>query len=330
MILIVLGALIGAAGMNRRRRAMALHDAVAPPRPGPVVDEPSRSDGAGVRMVVNPDSGPVLSGDPTPTLRDALPKAELIVLDEDVDLEAVMRAPGAEVLGAAGGDGTINAVAAIASELDLPLLAAPAGTFNHLCADARIDTVEQAVEALQHGEAVKVDVGFIDGKVFMNTATLGVYVELVDARERFEKRIGKLPALLVALVLVLRRGDPMDLEIDGRHRRVWLLFAGNGAYHPHGMLPIGRPRLDDGLLDVRLVDGTVPWARVRLIGAVLVGRLGHTKAYEERRAERVSVCSRAGSLRVAIDGETCDVGARFEIHKKPLGLTLFSPAKPAV
>jgi undecaprenyl-diphosphatase len=330
IVVILLSALVGAAGMSRKRRAVALHDAVAPPRPGPVVDQPCRADGAGLRMVVNPDSGPMLSPDPTPTLQEAFPKAELIELTEDLDLDAVLRAPGAEVLGAAGGDGTINCVAAIASDLGLPLLAAPAGTFNHLCADARVDSVEQAIEALQHGEAVSVDVGRIDGKVFMNTATLGLYVELVDARERFEKKIGKLPALLVAVVLVLGKGEPMDLEIDGRHRRIWLLFAGNGTYHPHGMLPIGRPRLDDGLLDVRLIDGSVPWARTRLLGAIVLGRLNRTKAYEERRTDRISVCSRAGSLRVAIDGETCDVGDDFDIHKKALGLTLFSPAKPAI
>jgi undecaprenyl-diphosphatase len=96
------------------------------------------------------------------------------------------------------------------------------------------------------------------------------------------------------------------------------------------MLPIGRPRLDDGLLDVRLIDGSVPWARTRLLGAIVLGRLNRTKAYEERRTDRISVCSRAGSLRVAIDGETCDVGDDFDIHKKALGLTLFSPAKPAI
>jgi undecaprenyl-diphosphatase len=330
LVVLLVSVLVGAAGMSRRRRAIALHDAVAPPRPGPVVDQPCRADGEGVRMVVNPDSGPMLSPDPTPILREALPEAELIELTEDLDLDEVLRRPGAEVLGAAGGDGTINCVAAIAADLGLPMLAAPAGTFNHLCADARIDSVEQAIEAVKHGEAIQVDVGRIDGHIFMNTATLGLYVELVDVRERFEKRIGKFPALLVALVLVLGRGEPMDLEIDGRHRRIWLLFAGNGTYHPRGMLPVGRPRLDDGLLDVRLIDGSVPWARTRLVGALLVGRLSRTKAYEERPTESISICSRAGSLRVAIDGETCDVGDSFDIKKQSLGLSLFSPAKPAI
>ena len=330
LVVLLVSVLVGAAGMSRRRRAIALHDAVAPARPGPVVEQQCRPDGEGVRMIVNPDSGPMLSPDPTPTIREALPKAELIELTEDLDLDAVLRRPGAEVLGAAGGDGTINCVAAIAADMGLPMLAAPAGTFNHLCADARIDSVEQAIEAVNQGEAVQVDIGRIDGHIFMNTATLGLYVELVDARERFEKRIGKFPALLVALVLVLGRGEPMDLEIDGRHRRIWLLFAGNCTYHPRGMLPVGRPRLDDGLLDVRLIDGSVPWARTRLVGALLLGRLNRTKAYEERPTESISICSRAGSLRVAIDGETCDVGDSFDIKKQPLGLTLFSPAKPAI
>ena len=280
--------------------------------------------------VTSPNSQQSGTSTDPPILSEALPKAELIELTDDLDLDAVLRKPGAEVLGAAGGDGTINCVAAIAADMGLPMLAAPAGTFNHLCADARIDSVEQAIEAVNQGEAVRVDIGRIDGRIFMNTATLGLYVELVDVRERFEKRIGKFPALLVALVLVLGRGEPMDLEIDGRHRRVWLLFAGNCTYHPRGMLPVGRPRLDDGLLDVRLVDGSVPWARTRLVGALLMGRLSRTKAYEERPTETISIRSRAGSLRVAIDGETCDVGDAFEIRKQPLGLTLFSPAKPAV
>ena len=61
-----------------------------------------------------------------------------------------------------------------------------------------------------------------------------------------------------------------------------------------------------------------------------MGRLSRTKAYEERPTESISICSRAGSLRVAIDGETCDVGDSFDIKKQSLGLTLFSPAKPAV
>lgn len=320
VVVVALGSVV-----ERRRRSAERHEAAAPDRAGPDRRQPARPDGAGVRIVVNPDSGSLLSGDPTAELRAALPGAELIELTDDLDLDAALRAPGAEVLGAAGGDGTINCVAAVANDVGLPLLAAPAGTFNHLCADARIGSVDEAVEAVRAGSAVQVDIGRIDGKVFMNTATLGAYVELVDARQRYEGRIGKLPALVVALVQTLGIGEPMDLEIDGRDRRVWLLFAGNGTYQPHGMVPIGRPRLDDGLLDVRLVDGDRRWARTRLVVALLTGRLARTPVYEERRAARVDVRSHRSPLRAAIDGETCDVGSTFAIEKQPLALTLFAP-----
>ena len=128
--------------------------------------------------------------------------------------------------------------------------------------------------------SVLVDVGAADGAAFLNTASTGVYVDLVKARERLEPSLGKWPAMLIALADVLRGGKPVDLMVNGRRRKVWLLFAGNCRYEPSGAAPGYRPDLADGTLDVRMVDGSQPLARTRLVVAVLLGTLGRCRVYQ--------------------------------------------------
>ena len=185
----------------------------------------------------------------------------------------------ARILGVAGGDGSIRLAAGIAADAGLPLLVVPAGTFNHFAADLGLGSVDDALDALRDGDSVLVDVAAADGAAFLNTASTGVYVDLVRAREKLEPTAGKWPAMLVALVGVLRTGRPVELTVNGRRRRVWLLFAGNCRYEPSGAAPAYRPDLADGSLDIRMVDGSQPLARTRLVVAVLLGTLGRCRVY---------------------------------------------------
>lgn len=130
---------------------------------------------------------------------------------------------------------------------------------------------------------------------------------------------------MVALITVLRRSVPCDVELDGRRRRVWLVFVGNCVYQPRGFAPAWRERLDDGLLDIRLVDGDAPRARLRLLAAVLTGTLARSRVYETFTAERLHVCSPSGPMRLARDGEVFDGPAEFDIAKHPGRLDVFAP-----
>ena len=171
----------------------------------------------------------------------------------------------------------------------------PAGTFNHFAADLGVGSVDDALAALRDGDSVLVDVATADGAAFLNTASTGVYVDLVKAREKLEPAVGKWPAMLVALVGVLRTGRPVDLIVNGRRRRVWLLFAGNCRYEPSGAAPAYRPDLADGTLDVRMVDGSQPLARTRLIAAVLLGTLGRCRVYRTWSATSLRIASPAAA-----------------------------------
>jgi len=300
-------------------------DALPIPRRIPDPDARPSPDGAGVRIVVNPSSGPAWTSSPADALRAALPGAEVVELGEGDDLEDLLAGDDLVAIGAAGGDGTLSAVARIAADRDLPLVAVPAGTLNHLARDLGLGGVDDAADAVRAGTVARMDLGVVADRCFVNTLSFGGYPQLVDRRERLEGRIGKWPALLVALVVELRKMRPLRLEIDGRPMRVWLAWVGNGRYDPAGFGPSWRSQLDDGELDVRIVHGGQRHARTRLLLHVFTGRLSTCRVYEERRAATLRIRSLDGPLRLAVDGETFDAPAEVDVTKRRRALQVAVP-----
>jgi len=282
-------------------------------------------EGAGLVVVVNASAG---SGDTVADeLRAELPRAEIVEIESGDDLLEALEAAAdrARALGVAGGDGTVNAAAQVAADRKLPLLVVPGGTLNHFAHALGVDTVADAAAAVRDGRVVVVDRAELAGQTFLNTGSIGSYTDLVDAREKLEDRIGKWPAMVTALVGVLRHSEPVAVELDGVPTTVWMVFIGNCRYHPDGFGPSWRERLDDGMLDIRIVHGH-PWSRVRLLAAVLTGTLGRSRVYEQRCVARMEVRSLDGPLRLARDGETFDGPAAFAICKADEPLRVFAPA----
>jgi membrane-associated phospholipid phosphatase/diacylglycerol kinase family enzyme len=291
-------------------------------------DAPAAPTGAGLVVVVNCSAG-TASQDLADSLGESLPDAEIIVATADDDLPAVFTkaTERATILGVAGGDGSVRLAAGFATDAGLPLLVVPAGTFNHFAADLGLRSAEDAVAALRAGDSVLVDLATAGREVFLNTASTGVYVDLVRAREQLEPELGKWPAVMVALVNVLRTSKPVDLLVDGRRRRVWLLFVGNCRYEPSGAAPAYRPELADGALDVRLVEGSQPLARVRLITAVLLGTLGRCRVYKTWPAASVRLATPDGSpVQLSLDGETTESAAAIQVTKHRKSLLVYRPA----
>lgn len=306
-----------------------------PPADGPEARKVSlpgvatpHTDGAGLFVAVNTASG---NGDsPADDLRDELPRAEVedveIVDGKELRKALDAGAESAVALGVSGGDGSINTAAQVALEHDAPLAVFPSGTFNHLAGALSIEAPGETAAAVRNGEAVAIDAATIDGHVFVNTASFGAYAELVDMRERLEKRLGKWPAVVVALVRVLRTSKPVAVEIDGQPRKVWMAFIGNCRYFPSGFAPSWRRRLDDEQIDFRCVDGSTPFARTRLVLAVLTGRLGRSKVYEQRVVKELRIRSLEGPLRLARDGETFMSSSEdVVVRKLPQRLAVYCP-----
>lgn len=323
---------------------------------GPDLALPASPDGEGVLIVVNPASGGgALRADPLRTLEARLPRARVHRLADDEDPAAVVRAAvlGAappRIVGVCGGDGTIAAVAQVAREAALPLLAVPGGTFNHFARAVGAPTADLAVDAIQRGEGTLVDVaelrlGDQAPVTVLNTASLGVHPDFVAVREQLESRLGRWPAALVSAARVLRRADPVSLELDGRPVEVWAFFVGVGRYETSGAAPLQRTRLDEGVLDVRLLRaGSRARAAASLVfgrGPRTTGRHRPSRRIETFTAERVEVSVRrrgGGVPGFAHDGEVAldeaaaadaagpTIGYRASVAVVPAALEVYRPA----
>src|SRR3954466_10064674 len=109
----------------------------------------TRPDGTGIEIVVNPSAGPAIGRDPAEQLRDELPGAKVVALDDAGDLPDALEhaAARADVLGVCGGDGSVNAAAGVASQHERVLFVVPGGTLNHFARDLGIGSVDDAVAA---------------------------------------------------------------------------------------------------------------------------------------------------------------------------------------
>ena len=285
-------------------------------------------EGSGVAVAVNPAAGPRRSGSVAPALRAALPDAQVVEIEPGADLVASLRdaGQGTMAVGVAGGDGSLNAGVGVAMDRDLPFVAVPAGTLNHFARDLGIASAEDAIAAVRAGEVVPVDLGLINGRPFLNQANIGGYAELIEVRERLESRLGKWPAAAVALVRVLWRSQRMLIEMDGERRQIWMAFIGNCQYAPNGIVPAARHRLDDGVLDLRLITADRPWSRTRLVFDAVTGRVERCPVFERRltRELRIKVLE-PDAARTGVDGETFLGSVDILVEKRARPLLVYAP-----
>lgn len=284
---------------------------------------PELPEGEGLVFVVNPMSGDA-EYDPTEQIQNVFPKATMLVVGKGTELRQELvdelKAGNGSVhaVGVAGGDGTVATVAAFANENQLPLVLIPAGTLNHFARDVGIYDLQEAIDATDAGEAAAVTLGVVElhdaererKRYFLNTASLGCYSDLVRLREQWEDRWGKWPAFLVALVVVLHRSEPLQVKLNGSWRSVWVLFVGNGPYHPAGMVPAWRPQLDSGLLDVRWLRADIRFSRLRACFALALAALSHSHVYKQADMSTLDVELATPSL-LATDGEVIDKATKF-------------------
>ena len=293
------------------------------------IEAPALPDGDGLVLVVNEAGGSASQLDEVEKLlADLLPRAEVVGAGDDLEQLLREAAGRATVLGAMSGAGTINCAAGVALEAGLPLAVFPGGTLNHFAAELGIAALADTVKAVRSGSAVAVAVGSAapdhEGLYFLNTFALGVYPELVKEREKHEKRLGKWPAMVLALGRVMRKAKPVTVTLDGQEPVLWTLFAGNGHYHPAGFAPSWRERLDEGCIDLRLIDACRLFSRTRLTAAVLTGLLGRSRVYEERIVGHIALSSPAPS-RIARDGEESDGPSRLLLRAASSPLVVYRP-----
>ncbi|MCV7301848.1 phosphatase PAP2 family protein [Mycobacterium barrassiae] len=290
-----------------------------------VVDAPERQYGGGVILVVNPASGGGAGAEVIDQVREALPRTEIVELDEGDDVEKALRvaAERAEVLAVAGGDGTVACAAGIAVNAGIPLAVFPGGTFNHFAKDIGCETVAKTIDSIKKGTVSCVDIACLnETDMVINTASIGAYPMFVQTREKLEHKIGKPLAGIYAMFHTLRHGEPVRIEYDNKSLQTSLFFVGNSVYLPSGFAPSRRDRMDDGLLDVRILETGRRLARTRILVALALGRLTRSPLYHEMRVPEFSFTAVDGPTMLAHDGEIgTEVGkATFSVQYRALAV----------
>jgi len=271
-------------------------------------------------VIVNQASG--TSDGSAESIRTALPDAKVLEWDPSSDLAALIDGDP-QALGVAGGDGTVASVAQIAYDRGLPLAVFPAGTLNHFAKALGLDTDVHTTTAVESGVAGAVDIAFIDGVAFLNTASIGGYPEMVRRRDRYSHRFGKWPATAYAMLRTLRHDKPLDLLVNGQRIPVWVVFIGNGRYIPRGLAPSWREHLASGVLDVQYLRADRRFSRTRAVLYSLIGIVERSHVYGSLESSKVHIESLSGPKATAHDGEITDPTDAVELKIAERRLTVY-------
>ncbi|WP_171042412.1 diacylglycerol/lipid kinase family protein [Sinomonas gamaensis] len=315
-------ALVGGAAarvIGRLRRWVSPGHPVAPAAHGVLIVNPRSGDGKAERAGL---------------VRECRARGiEALLLEPGQDLTKMAEAAvasGADVIGMAGGDGSLGLVADVAARHGLAMVVVPAGTRNHLAMDLGLDRGDVLGALDAFGEAVErsIDLGEVNGRVFVNNVSLGLYAQIIRSPEY---RTAKADTTLSMLPGLLGPGSrPFDLRFAGPGGELH-----NGAHvvqisnNPYGRTPatlIRRPRLDGGRLGVialRLPEDPAAARRLVIDAAGHPERIPGSLAWETTVFEVDS----GRPIEAGIDGEALDLAAPLRFAIRPGALRIRLPAR---
>ncbi len=237
---------------------------------------------------------------------------------------------GAKRLVVVGGDGSVSAIAAAVARTNVELAIVPAGTLNHFARDHGIPReLQAACDVATSGRVIRTDVAWLNGRLFLNTSSVGVYANFVRARERLEPRLGYWLASAIAMLRTFARVQPFRVSFETEHvERQYvtpLVFIGLGERELK--MPTLGNRVHHGRsgLHVLIVRGRT---RARLVALAFAATARGTHAIA--RTPHLDgfflddcVIEQKHST-VAVDGEIVTLGSplRYEIGRGVLNLVV--------
>jgi diacylglycerol kinase family enzyme len=219
-------------------------------------------------------------------------------------------APGYDVVVVGGGDGSLGAAASVLAGGTVPLGILPLGTFNHFARDLGLPLdLDAAIRVIARGHLSLVDVGEVNGRVFLNNSSLGIYPHLVAERDQVRRHgLAKWEAAALALCRVLWRLPRPRVRVLAPGwetvRRTPCLFIGNNMYKLDAFAIAKRSRLDDGELCLYIANRQSRLALLQLALRAFLGRLEPDRDFTLARLAAVEIWTRRRHLRAALDGES--------------------------
>jgi diacylglycerol kinase family enzyme len=251
---------------------------------------------------------------------------------EIVDLARKAVAEGCEPIIAGGGDGTINAVASHVVGAERTLGVLPLGTLNHFAKDMRVPLdVDEAARVCLEGRVARVDVGEVNGRIFLNNSSLGLYPSIVREREKLQQRLsqGKWRAFFWASLSVLRRYPFLNARLSTDEQEIVrsspFIFIGNNEYEMENFDIGTRSCIDKGQLSLYIAHRTGRLGLVRLALRALFGGLRNEDDFDAFCTKEIWIETRRSRLRVATDGEVTIMPTPLHYRVRPGALRVLVP-----
>jgi YegS/Rv2252/BmrU family lipid kinase len=250
------------------------------------------------------------------------------------EINAAMRRAveeGCTTLVAGGGDGTINSAASALVGRDIPLGVLPLGTLNHFAKDLGIPLdLDEAAKTVLQGVVCRVDVGEVNGRIFLNNSSLGVYPAIVRLREKYRATLrGKWIAALWAGLTVMRRRPFMAVRIlaegEAIVRRTPLVLVANNEYRMAGIHAGSRETLAGKHLALYVLNAEQRPGLMRLGWEILVKGAEQVKEVDLITVDEVTVETRRSRLQVATDGEVFTLESPLKYRIRPGALRVHVP-----
>jgi diacylglycerol kinase family enzyme len=224
------------------------------------------------------------------------------------DVARRMRSERFDLVVAAGGDGTVSAVASALTGSETALGVLPIGTLNHFARDIGMPLdSEEAVAAICSGEVRSVDAASVNDQVFINNSSLGLYPDQARLRQKWRGKIGRWPALILASIIVLTRFPFLRIvaRFNGKtvSRRCPMVLVSNNRYRLEPGRLAERERMDEEVLGIYLLNDEGRTGLLRIAMHSLIYSPEEASSFESDAAREVIVHTRRRRVRVAVDGE---------------------------
>lgn len=236
-----------------------------------------------------------------------------------------------DILVAGGGDGTINAVASEVLKTDILFGVLPLGTLNHFAKDAGIPLeTDAAIQNILAENVVRIDAAEVNGKVFLNNSSLGIYPNIVAQREEVQSHgHAKWTSFMWAFFGVLKKYPMVRVKIEAENKtalhKTPFVFIGNNQYIMEGFTMGGRKGLTDGKLSLFVIHRTGKLGLLRLALKALFGGVRQDKDFDAYSVGEIVIESDLPVVKVSTDGEVNEMKTPLHYKILPKALQLILP-----
>ncbi len=295
------------------------------------------------RVLINPESGAVRSFGPRALrdrirtdLRNAHYEAEFIFGSAPRLRDAAsdfVKCPRADLVVAAGGDGTLAAVCEGLAGEGVPLLPLPGGTMNLFVQDLAIpNDLERALATALYGQPKSVDLGFVNGRAFVNNVVFGAYAEIANAREIFRRAStpGETAGAVADAADAVMSAAPKKyaVTVDDFTETITsnVMMVSNNRYTGAvGLRPVRR-RLDQGVLYLYITESRDGPELILRIAEAVSGKMAQSPAVHLRPLKACTIASADHVLSLAVDGDPLTIDGPAEVRILPKAVTIIAPA----